>query len=55
MYSLGLFYIAMCVCVCVCVCISLQFVRKQVSMLKQGVASLEGMLPTIEKKMSMYV
>jgi hypothetical protein len=30
----------------------LDFVRKQVSMLKQGVASLEGMLPTIEKKMS---
>lgn len=31
---------------------SFQFVRRQVSMLKQGVASLEGMLPTIEKKMS---
>ena len=30
----------------------LQFVRRQVAMLKQGVASLEGMLPTIEKKMS---
>ena len=29
-----------------------QFVRRQVSMLKQGVASLEGMLPAIEKKMS---
>jgi hypothetical protein len=28
------------------------FVRRQVAMLKQGVASLEGMLPTIEKKMS---
>ena len=32
--------------------LSFQFVRRQVSMLKQGVASLEGMLPTIEKKMS---
>ena len=43
-------------CVCVCVCeFPSQFVRKQVSMLKQGVASLEGMLPTIEKKMSKYV
>lgn len=29
-----------------------QFVRRQVAMLKQGVASLEGMLPVIEKKMS---
>ena len=46
--------LAISVCVCVCEFPS-QFVRKQVSMLKQGVASLEGMLPTIEKKMSKYV